>query len=175
MILVTGFGPFGQVRDNPSGALASAVHGSRLLGHTLVGLELPVSYARGPALALAAARAADCEAVIALGVATTRQQVEVERYAHNRVCDTPDIDGVIPDAVEPGGPDRLVASLDAGALAAALGAGVSEDAGGYVCNALFYRLLRALPGVPVSFVHVPERGLPALEFLQGLRRWAVSI
>ncbi len=174
MILVTGFGPFGEVTDNPSGALAMAVHGARVAGHTVVGVELPVSYSRGLAAAVRAAREAPCDAVIGVGVATSRERVEVERFGHNRTGPTPDIDGEVPGVLEPGGPARFESSLPAGALAAALGAAVSEDAGGYVCNGWLYRVGRALPGIPVCFVHIPPAGMAAERLLGGLRGWLVS-
>jgi pyrrolidone-carboxylate peptidase len=59
--LVTGFGPFLDVVDNPSGALARALDGSRIGPWRVVGMELPVSTARAPALSLARA----CRAPIA--------------------------------------------------------------------------------------------------------------
>jgi len=171
VILVTGFGPFGAIVDNPSGRLARAVHGARVSGETIVGLTLPVAYDRGLALALRYGRAADCRAVIGFGVAATRSGVAVERVARNRLGQTPDVDGRTPALVEPDGPDVVPASAEPSALAAALGVGLSDDAGAYVCNAWLYRITRGLPGTPVAFVHVPPAGLSAPRFLEGLGRW----
>ena len=51
--LVTGFGPFLDVSDNPSGRIARAVNGARVDGLALHGLELPVRFLDGPARAVA--------------------------------------------------------------------------------------------------------------------------
>jgi pyrrolidone-carboxylate peptidase len=68
------------------------------------------------------------------------------------------------------GPAEVRATLDVEALAEALGAGVSDDAGAYVCNAWLYAVTRGLPGVPVGFVHVPDQGMPEDQLLAGLAR-----
>jgi pyroglutamyl-peptidase len=53
---------------------------------------------------------------------------------------------------------------------------VSHDAGRFVCNYLYYQVLRELPGLPTIFVHVPlltdDRMEPiATDFLTILRSW----
>lgn len=167
MILVTGFGPFGAVVDNPAARLARAVHGRRIGGHTVVGCVIPVSYARGPDTTIALARDLGPRFVVGLGVATARGTVEVERRAiaagDGR---TPDVDGVILDRLD--GPDVVHATLDAERLAAALGADLSDDAGRYVCNAWLHRVAQALD-VPVGFVHLPADGLDPERLLTALR------
>jgi pyrrolidone-carboxylate peptidase len=154
------------VSDNPSGRLAEAVDGQIVAGVHIVGRRLPVSYERGPAEAIAVARQVGATLVIGLGVAQNTDRVRVERWA-SRVCsaDVPDIDGVCVERL--GEPERVHASLDVAALAAALDADVSTDAGQYVCNAWLYRTAAALD-VPVGFVHIPPSGMPAEQLLHAI-------
>jgi pyroglutamyl-peptidase len=65
---------------------------------------------------------------------------------------------VSPPALE--GPEVIASSIDVDAVLAALASrGVeaerSDDAGGYVCNDLYYRLLHGRIA-PTLFVHVPD-------------------
>lgn len=169
-VLLTGFGPFPGVPENPSAALVRALDGRRVRGVVLRGLVLPVSYARGPALALAVAHATGAAAVIGFGVSGRASGLEVERRAVRAAHpDLPDVDGVTLAELGPG-PETTPATLDADALARALGAVRSDDAGRYVCNAWLYRVSRALP-VPVGFVHVPTAGADPDELLDGLARF----
>jgi pyroglutamyl-peptidase len=169
-VLLTGFGPFPGVPENPSAALVRAVDGRRVRGVVLRGLVLPVSYARGPALALAVARTTGAAAVIGFGVSARATGLEVERRAVRAARpDLADVDGHALTDLGPG-PDTTPATLDADALARALGAVRSDDAGRYVCNAWLYRVSRALP-VPVGFVHVPADGADPDELLDGLARF----
>jgi pyroglutamyl-peptidase len=166
-VLVTGFGPFGEVRDNPSAALARAVEGVRWGDHEILSRVLPVSYDRAPAETIALAREHDVSMVIGFGVAMERSGVCVERTAVHVGRGRPDMDGSERAMTE--GPDRVMSSLEPTALAEALGAEVSDDAGRYVCNAWLYKVTEALD-CPVGFVHVPADGLPAAALLDALRR-----
>lgn len=170
-VLVLGFGPFGEVHDNPSARLAEAVDGSRVLGRTVRGLVLPVSYARAPALALGWAEALGAALVVATGVATQRGRVEVERLARPPGADAPlDVDGR-PPAVGAG--SARASPLDVAGLARVLDGGVSEDAGRYVCNALYHALLSAPGAPPAVFVHLPKAGL-APGALLGALAWLLG-
>lgn len=170
-VLVTGFGPFLSVVDNPAARLAMQVHdpGGRPPVH---GLVIPVSYQRGPDLAIAVALRLGVSLVIGLGVATSRQRATVERCAS--LCIDPqlaDVDEVRRDRVDDdsGAPAWVEASLAVDRLAEAMGVDVSEDAGGYVCNAWLYRVSRALEGrAEVGFVHLPPQGLSPEELRQGI-------
>lgn len=175
-VLVTGFGAFLDVVDNPSGWLAERVHGAQIPGGPEVyGLRLPVSYGRAPSQTLAAIGALRPRLVIGLGVATGRTEVCVEALGRRSpLSDQPDVDGVVLSDLEEGGPASVQATAPVELLARALGAVVSEDAGGYVCNAWLYRVLRGLQRTPaaplpaVVFVHMPTRGLPPELLLSGI-------
>jgi pyroglutamyl-peptidase len=167
VILVTGFGPFKSVVDNPSAVVVRQISGARVAGRTVVGLVLPVSFARAPGLVLDAARRLDVELVVGFGVATSRDRVCVERRAvRPSGSRSPDVDGVSDHRVD--GPDIAPATADAASLASAMGATLSDDAGTYVCNAWLYEVSLGLPHLPVVFVHVPPAGVEAPRVLDGL-------
>ena len=168
MILVTGFGPFLDVTDNPSARLARAVDGALVGPHRVRGLVLPVSYERAVAATLDAGR----EAVLVLGtgVARTRTETRLElRAVRDRNEESDDVDGCRGGWNAADGPASVEASLGAGA-AEALGVGCSSDAGTYVCNAWLYGVVRGLPGRPVGFLHLPPAGFPPSRLLAGLAR-----
>ena len=88
-----------------------------------------------------------------------------------------DVDGECPGILVPGGPETLAASAASHALALALAVAESHDAGQYVCNAWLYcaqwRSQRVAPGghpLPVSFLHIPDKGFDPARLLLGLQR-----
>jgi len=135
---------------------------------------LPVSYERAPDELRAAVRAAEPDAVVCFGQADGRAGISVERFALN--LDDPanvDNDGTSSAApVDGEGPaayrstlpvDEIVAALRAAGIPAA----ASRDAGGFLCNHVFYALMRLLklerPEATGGFVHVPLLPEQALE------------
>lgn len=165
-MLLTGFEPFGGETTNPSWLVAQALHGEVIAGVKVMALQLPCVF--GVALAQLQ-RALDQhhpQLVLALGQAAGRRELTPERVAIN-VDDAriPDNAGAQPvDApVVPGGPAAYFSSLPIKAMVAALReagvpASVSQTAGTFVCNHLFYGLmhqLRGRPGVRGGFMHLP--------------------
>lgn len=190
-ILLTGFAPFGGETTNPSWEAARALHGRRIAGHTVVSRELPVTFGGS----LDALRAAIAEVrpalVLCVGQAGGRERLSLERVAIN-VDDAriPDNAGAQPiDApIAADGPAAYFTTLPIKAMLAALHnagipAEVSQTAGTYVCNHVFYGLMHALrdsPGLRGGFVHIPYSpaqaalhpgvpGLPLEAVTRGLR------
>ena len=167
-ILVTGFEPFGGQSLNPSWEVARALHGTSLDGAQdaqLVAVQLPCVFAQAlPALQDALANHRP-DIVLALGQAEGRCDFSVERVAIN-VMDAriPDNAGEQPiDApVIAEGPAAYFSTLPIKHLvarmrAAGFPASVSQTAGTFVCNQVFYALQHALAGrgVRSGFVHLP--------------------
>lgn len=168
-VLVTGFAPFGPHASNPSTNLAHALHGMEHEGAYFVAFApLPVLYAEAAKAARTAAMHIQADAIVAIGLAAATGHVRIERQARNLSSATaPDAAGrLCADVViESGGHDALLTSLDADAIASEIAAtgiacAVSEDAGDYVCNDLYYRLLAAArrgeAPSRILFVHIPE-------------------
>jgi pyroglutamyl-peptidase len=127
---------------------------------------LPVAYARAADELRAALRAADPEIVICFGQADGRTGISIERFAHNLDSAEPvDNDGLSSDAeIDPDGPVAYRSTLPVSEIVAALRAegipaGESRDAGGFLCNHVFYALMRVLElerrDAWGGFVHVP--------------------
>lgn len=165
-VLLTGFAPFGGDDANPSWEAARALAGARIRGHRVVARCLPVEFGRSLRELRSAIRELKPAAVVCVGLAAGRAQVAIERVAIN-VDDAriPDNAGASPvDApIVADGPAAYFATLPIKAILVALrGAGipavVSQTAGTYVCNHVFYGLMHALrrtPGVRGGFIHVP--------------------
>jgi len=167
-ILVTGFEPFGGQSLNPSWEVARALHGLQLpglQGAQVVAVQLPCVFALAlPALQQALMQHTP-DIVLALGQAEGRCDLSVERIAIN-VMDAriPDNAGAQPIDVPviAGGPASYfstlpIKSLVAGLRAAGFPASVSQTAGTFVCNQVFYALQHTLAGQGVhsGFVHLP--------------------
>jgi len=167
-ILVTGFEPFGGQSLNPSWEVARALHGLQLpglQGAQVVAVQLPCVFAQAlPALQQALMQHTP-DIVLALGQAEGRCDLSVERIAIN-VMDAriPDNAGAQPIDVPVivGGPASYfstlpIKSLVAGLRASGFPASVSQTAGTFVCNQVFYALQHTLAGQGVhsGFVHLP--------------------
>lgn len=162
-LLITGFGPFPRVPDNPSARVARRLAAlprlRRMLGEAPDCLVLETRYAALDSQ-LAPALARRPASVLMIGVAARRPRVCVETRAVNRVSHLfPDASGRVSRrlAFEAGGPAQRV-SPDAGAVRialrrAGLDAASSRDAGRYLCNATYFRVLAQ--GCPAVFLHIP--------------------
>jgi pyrrolidone-carboxylate peptidase len=172
MILITGFGPFLDVHDNPSGRLAVSLDGRIIAGYPVVGRRLAVSWRRAVGETLAWANALNPILVLGFGVARTRTTVDVETTAY------PGGDGSLADAdgevgaLTYGIPRN--ASIDAPRLAAALGGQLSHDAGRYLCNGWLWSVSGALAGREVGFVHIPPEGIDPARVSNALERYLAS-
>lgn len=191
-ILVTGFEPFGvelalapasghpavagdSAPLNPSALLAQALHGTRVTGVRVHARVLPCVF--GDALAALHAALAELQPalVLALGQAGGRSALSVERVAINvddaRIADNAGAQPLDRPVVA-GGPAAYFSTLPIKTMVAAvrsagLPAEVSQTAGTFVCNHVFYGLMHALaagvPGLPPQalaatrggFMHVP--------------------
>jgi len=161
-ILVTGFGPFLGVRENPSSEALKPLKGA-VIGHSrIVTARLDVTYAGAAAQLQAALERTRPDLVLCLGVAGD-PAIRLESTARNLdTAAAADNAGEVRQGqvIVPGGPDTLPTRLPLERLRAALrtdGFEVidSDDAGGYLCNHLFYELLTRRPTGIAGFVHVP--------------------
>ena len=163
LILVTGFEPFGGDAVNPTQMILDRLPDT-VGDYRVYRLLLPVEFRRAPQLAAEACDALSPAAVILLGQAGGRAAITPETTAKNRADTTkPDnaVDTPASAVLVPGAPDTLPATLPIEAIIDAIRscgipAEASDDAGGYVCNCLLYRMLLHNRGdVPTGFIHVP--------------------
>jgi pyroglutamyl-peptidase len=161
-ILATGFGPFLEHERNPSEVIARALDGKRVGGAIFFArAPLEVAYQVAADDVLRAARDHRVDAVLSLGLAAKSGAVRVEtagrNWTHSASADARG--SVRQGAILPAKAALLRTPLDPlpilrALTASAIHARLSDDAGGYVCNDLYFRLLAA--GVRAIFVHVPE-------------------
>lgn len=163
-ILITCFEPFGGESFNASAAVAEAMP-AELAGRRAEKLTLPVEFARAAQIAERQALAPGAELIVCFGEARSRSAVTPELVAINLAhASIPDNAGAMPrdEAIAAGGAAAYFTSFPARKLAelikdAGVPAALSYSAGAYVCNDLYYRLLRRFEGeVPVVFIHVPR-------------------
>lgn len=172
-LLVTGFGPFGPVADNPTARLIAHMdaEGEAFCPDArLVTAVLPTSYRRAAETFETLLTEHRPLGVLSFGVATKADKIRLERFAQNLDdADLPDIDGkqLQGRPIVPHGPAALAATapldrLLAGLLEADIPAGFSNHAGNFVCNHLYYYALHRLsqldPMPWMGFVHVPALG-----------------
>ncbi|MFW5966157.1 MAG: hypothetical protein ACOCV2_01510 [Persicimonas sp.] len=176
VVVVTGFGPFLQHSFNPSWRVAAAVAAELEGAFTVRTDRLAVTHAAVEEFA--ALLPWDDEDLFALhfGLGASREQVCMERYAHNCRGSTPDEsqrEGYAP-FLSHNGPaaretclpvDTLVESYEeeVDGCDGIPGARQSRDAGDYVCNNLYYRSLSAAASTrrddgaaAALFTHVPH-------------------
>jgi pyroglutamyl-peptidase len=167
-VLLTAFEPFGGEQINPSlEAVRRMVGGPSIDGVALTSVTLPVVYGEAVAALRGAVEELDPEIVIALGEAGGRFDVTPERIAIN-VDDAPmpDNGGNAPIDVRPvpDAPLAYLTGLPVKAIVAALRtagipASVSNTAGTYVCNHVFFGLMHLIaterPELRGGFIHVP--------------------
>ncbi len=158
--LVTGFGPFNGVPENPSAELA------RLSGQRFEVLEVSYEAAEQFVNRL---DPSSFDHWLMLGVAASRKLLSMELFARN-ARGGEDVRGVKSESeIEKGGPLLLEASLWKPDLVADLLQSdpdriqTSMDAGAYLCNFLSYVGLRRFPEKSLGFLHVVLPGEIPLE------------
>ena len=163
VILLTGFEPFGGSSFNTSWDLVSPLDGQEIDGYVIRTVKLKVVYDEIGGPLTAAIERLKPAAVISFGEGT--KTVQVERVARNGYHPQKPLDnlGKTPprEKIVPGAADEIPTGLPVDPIleklhAAGIPAAASTDAGGYLCNECFYRLM-LVKGTPTvrGFVHVP--------------------
>jgi pyroglutamyl-peptidase len=164
-VLLTGFEPFNQETVNPAWEAVSALHGWRGDGFEVRAVQLPCVFGEAIRVIGEAIAQHQPALVIAIGQAGGRVDMSVERVAIN-VDDAPIPDNaqrqLVDEAIVAGGPAAYFSTLPIKAIVAALRAGgipasVSQTAGTFVCNHVFYGLMHrtAATGLKAGFIHIP--------------------
>ncbi|MBP6533682.1 MAG: pyroglutamyl-peptidase I [Arenimonas sp.] len=184
-VLLTGFEPFAGEPVNPSWLMLEAFDGMLIDGHPVMSRCLPTAF--GHSL-LALAQFVDTnrpDIVIAFGQAGGRSAISLERVAIN--CDDARIaDNIGKQPID----SRIVAHAQNAYFStlpikasmhalhqAGIPAEISNTAGTFVCNHLFYGLMHMAserPGMKAGFVHVPylpeqavrHPGVPSMDLPQ---------
>jgi pyroglutamyl-peptidase len=168
-VLVTGFEPFGQDSINPSWMAAQALHGRLVAGHRIIAGQLPTVFDAAITVLRELLSRHKPVLVVGTGQAGGRGAISLERVAIN-VNDAriPDNGGAQPvdTPVIKNAPAAYFTTLPIKAmfkamLDAGITAEVSQTAGTFVCNHVFYGLMHEMAtnprckGMRGGFIHVP--------------------
>ena len=191
-VLVTGFDPFGGDKLNPSWLAARALDGRPVAGHRIVAAQLPTVFDRSLQELAGLLHRHLPALVICTGQAGGRAAISLERLAIN-INDARIPDNALAQPVDtpvtPGGPAAYFSSLPIKAMLAALEregipGEVSQTAGTFVCNHVFYGLMHTLASRPAfartrgGLIHVPwlpEQGQPSMALDDIVRGLEVAI
>ena len=168
-VLLTGFDAFDGESINPSWLAVQPLHGRRVAGHVMVAAQLPTVFGASllelasllqlhrPALVICVGQAGGRAALSLERVAINVNDARIADNAHAQPIDTP---------VVAGGPAAYFSTLPIKAMLQALQregipAEVSQTAGTFVCNHVFYGLMHQLATQAAfkqtrgGFIHVP--------------------
>jgi len=166
-VLLSGFKPFGGETRNPSAEVVAALRAAPPAGIALSTCVLPVDRFAAGATLIEQVQRDRPQVVVMLGEAGGRARVTPERVAINvddyRIADNA---GHQPrgEAVVAGAPVGYFSTLPIAAIvadleAAGIPAAISDSAGTYLCNRVFYLLMHhgAVHGLSqrAGFVHLP--------------------
>lgn len=166
-LLVTGFGPFPGVPENPSEELVRRIAARGLPGvETLI---LPTEWAACDALP---EKLADARKVLMFGVATGARRIRYERASRPVAAEKPDAAGNGPHAppIHSRRTRLDVTRLAKEARRKGFPVATSGDAGAYICNATYGAALALKPDT--LFVHIPEPRARGPLSMAGLERHA---
>jgi pyroglutamyl-peptidase len=148
----------------------AALHGGRVGDHRIDGLTLEVQFDQAPRQILTHVDATNPAALMLTGVAKGSTQIRLEGLATNTI-DRNRVDAAGHTGVPYGGDDQAATLKTTAPLNAILralhtydiDAVLSSDAGRYVCNSTYFRVLESLKGrgmeTPCFFMHIPEEGV----------------
>lgn len=194
-VLMTGFDAFGGDAVNPSWLAALDLHDAVIHGHRVIAAQLPTTFDGSARVLLKLMRLHKPALVVSVGLAGGRPALSLERIAINvddaRIADNAGTQPVDVPVVQ-GGPAAYFSTLPIKAIwqsltAAGIPAEVSQSAGTFVCNHVFYVLMNALKkqrslhgGLKArgGFIHVPYlpgQGMPCMPLADMVRGLQLAV
>eukprot|EP00440_Ansanella_granifera_P076297 gb/GFBE01082798.1/.p1 GENE.gb/GFBE01082798.1/~~gb/GFBE01082798.1/.p1 ORF type:complete len:243 (+),score=34.71 gb/GFBE01082798.1/:1-729(+) len=172
VVLLTGYNPWGNFTDNPSGEIASLLNGTSIESLPVLSFRVDVDEV-GVQVAEQLVASGAWQAVVHLGFEDEAKGLKLETMASNqRALNAGPVDVL--------GPSLLPTTADLGAVALNTNNPHelwSRDAGTFFCNEIYYRTLRTIRNqrrercpsalVPAIFIHIPPVNvLPLAESAQ---------
>jgi pyroglutamyl-peptidase len=174
-VLVTGFGPYGNERTNPTGDVVRLLDGKVVKGHRVRGVRFNVSAREVSQKLPRIIDSLEPRLVLNLGLAPGRMDLNVERVAIN-IADfrIPDASGrrLVDTPIDPNGPAAYFATIPIkkvvrSLLSDGVPASISNTAGTFLCNYIMYTSLNHLAknglNAKAGFIHVPNLPSQAAE------------
>jgi len=166
-ILVTGFNPFGGEPVNPALEAVKLLDGKVITGYEVITKEIPTVFGKAIASLKEAIEEIHPDMVICVGQAGGRSTITPERVAINmddaRIPDNEKNQPIDAEIVQ-GGPAAYFTKLPVKAMVQKMNengipASVSNTAGTFVCNHIFYGLMNYLDtsgrDIRGGFIHIP--------------------
>lgn len=176
IILIAGFEPFGGEAINPACEAVKAVNGLEVMtGYHVVTEMLPCVFDCARHVLMDAIHRVQPHIVISVGQAGGRSDISLERIAINindaRIKDNSG-QQPIDTPVDAAGPAAYFSTLPIKAMMLELRkqgipASISNTAGTFVCNHIFYSMMHSLrerPEVRAGFIHMPYLPQQAARF-----------
>ena len=163
-IFITGFGSFGSIKENPSSIILEDLQNELAKKSILVKiLSLPVSYQRASTLIDNLLKHQTFDLVLGMGL-HRGSDFRLEATARpNTTSKSRDIDGKTSESYEAINPHQLYSPLDIDVIIRAANEKFpwirrSDNASGYVCEAIYHRLLShsLRSTTPCVFLHIPS-------------------
>lgn len=165
-VLITGFEPFGGYSENSSWAVAEKVAACGIEGVDVALAQMPVSFGRVATALRGEAEHHRPDLIVMLGQSASADCVKLERVALNMMDSAAgDNDGYTPneEPIDERGAAALFSSLPIKSLRSAIEAvgvrvKISNSAGLYVCNRLYYEALKMCKehhSMRAIFLHLP--------------------
>ncbi len=159
-VLLSGFVAFGELRSNPTERLVDTLESEAV--NTIL---LPVSYERAFTELEQAIHILSPDTLIMTGVASKRKCISLERIGINIIdAEIPDNDGMGINGtnIDASGADGIFSNIDLQKIyhkydhKNLLPLEISNTAGSYVCNYLYYKALNQFKNsMDIIFIHVP--------------------
>ena len=173
-LLLTGFEPFLDFKENPTEKIVSSLNGQEIGEYEVFARLLPVDFKQAGVELLSHYDEIKPDAVLSLGLAAGRNRITPERIAINCIGKTADNQGATynDDPIAEDGADGLFSRLPIHRIVDRLNeegypAVISDTAGTYLCNFVMYTMLHKLrqtgEQIPAGFVHVPASHELAME------------
>ncbi|PFN98711.1 pyroglutamyl-peptidase I [Neobacillus bataviensis] len=166
-ILVTGFEPFGGEPVNPALEAVKLLNGKEITEYEVVTREIPTVFGKAICSLKESIDEINPDMVICVGQAGGRSTITPERVAINvddaRITDNEN-NQPIDEEIVPGGPAAYFSKLPVKAMVKVMNengipASVSNTAGTFVCNHIFYGLMNYLDtsdkDIRGGFIHIP--------------------
>lgn len=163
-VLLSGFTVFGSHGENSSQIITERFKETKIPGLDLHTAILPVAFSSSFDHLKIEIDSFRPDVVICLGLAESRQKIEIEKVALNLIhCNQPDNEGVLLQdrKILEHGPDAYFSTLPIKAMRETQGPFPKEmslSAGAYVCNYVMYRVLNYTEGkgIRAGFIHLPH-------------------
>lgn len=187
-VLLTGFDAFGGASINPSWLAVEALDGQVIAGHKIIAAQLPTTFEGSLIELKRLLKLHQPELVICTGQAGGRSSISLERVAINindaRIADNAGHQPLDVPVIAAGAAAYFttlpIKAMLKTLIQADISAEVSQTAGTFVCNHVFYGLMHTLKSsrrkrvIRGGFVHLPflpEQGSPSMplsEMVRGL-------